>query len=315
MNKQKIYYYLNKAGICEGSDNSRADYILLNCPFARWTHKRGTDRHPSFMIHSGVKTSTYSCYSCGEYGELWKLFYSLGGLTGKQDLIKIGYEIYDEDKGEFSKRIQTSADMYRLMEEREIDMRPLERHIMSFSDNFPENAKMYLKKRQLELSVISQFKLKYDKWENRIVLPVYNSERFIGAVGRTVINDEKRYKNYWGSNLSIGLGKAGLFNEECERILVVEGMFDLFRTYQNIPENYEVVNIFKSRISPKQADMLEGYGKPLVIYLDNDDAGRKGERHAQNMMKGKVPKIYSIFTENDPGDTSKEELINKLKSI
>ena len=43
--------------------------VLVQCPFAEWTHEKGTDMTPSMSIKINDRgSSPYFCHGCGESG-------------------------------------------------------------------------------------------------------------------------------------------------------------------------------------------------------------------------------------------------------
>jgi hypothetical protein len=69
-----------------------------SCPFAKWTHGKGTDSNPSFFVSVSAKGSMhYKCYSCGESGSMMKMLYRMRDLTGRTNIeaMEILYDPWD----------------------------------------------------------------------------------------------------------------------------------------------------------------------------------------------------------------------------
>jgi len=251
----------------------------------------------------------------------------IGGLTGNKEMTKVGWEILEEDNGDVGTRLKRAVESYDDWtggDPIEIDMSALDFWSAELEKNLPKNAIDYLKNRQLDPILLSEnFDLKWDEIEKRICWRVYDFENFIGLVGRDITGmSEKPYKNYWSSRFTRTLGMRKNFNHDCLRVILVEGPFDLFRTFCNLVSLdllgvYEVVCTFTANLSKQQCDMLEEIGKTVVCFYDIDIAGNSEWKEVQKKLKGKIPRITRMRpTEGtDAGDTSERNLKQKLGEL
>ena len=149
----------------------------------------------------------------------------------------------------------------------------------------------YLAERGLTEATIAEFGLGYcakGSMTGRIVIPIHNTEgQLVAYAGRwpgtPPDEDTPKYK------LPPGFGKAQeLFNyhraiasEQESPIVVVEGFCDAMKLHQ---AGYEkVVALMGSSLSDKQEEMLHRLcevDERIVLFLDNDEAGRKGQTDA-----------------------------------
>ncbi len=75
--------------------------LHCSCPLARWTHRKGTDEHPSFCLYqSRHGRLRYNCLSCHEKGPVRRLFWRHLKLSGRwiPEINELVYEFDDELK-------------------------------------------------------------------------------------------------------------------------------------------------------------------------------------------------------------------------
>lgn len=325
MDNKDIYDVLDKVGIsCEKLYDSNRKYIQISCPFAKWSHKKRVDRNPSFTIYLG-SLPYYKCYTCHEVGPLWSLFWKLGSLLDEKKLIEIGNDILSITKDDPASRVKNMVDKFGeiAVKEKEKDSSALHRWIKEMpSIKIEKKAIDYLEKRSVNSTLIlDKIELLWDRKENRIVFPVFNLDgKFIGAVGRCIDeSEEKRYRNYWGSDLSASLG----FVEkkiDVKKLVLVEGPFDLFRTYcnlvkLNLENEFFVVCSFTSKCSRRQFEIIERLGMSVYVLYDDDPSGNKGGEEVIYAIEGKVPlviRVKPVFGK-DAGNLDEKELQKIIK--
>ena len=336
MKKEDIIHYLHKAGFTEKlSVPGKVKYVRITCPFAPWTHKNKRDQHESFGVEVNKDGSSfYHCFSCKKAGEFWLLFRTMGiHMKDEVDALnEISKEVYKEDVMDMaSGRLARAVQKYdydledHIEEEEELpDLAHMEYLYKSF-DPEHEYLTHYLNDRGLRPEQIKNFGLVWDENRERVVIPVYSAtDDFVGMVGRAIDPDDQIQKvyNYPGTRTDFGFGRLpGDPLESYHRIIIVEGMFDLMKTYQNLCDlglqnEYGVVCVFKSILSEYQTSWLEELGKSIYFFFDNDTAGQDGWFKAQKALKGRVPRLTRITTDSedeDAGDIDSGELSSLLR--
>lgn len=153
---------------------------------------------------------------------------------------------------------------------------------------------------------------------NRAVVPVYDEDyKYIGCVGRSLDEDNKKYKwiNSKGFKKSCylyGIWMAKPHIQKTSTIILVEGQGDVWRLYEAGIKN--AVGIFGADLSEDQLITLEQLGvMNVVILTDNDEAGQKA---AEGIVK-KGGRRFNYFTpiisQKDIGDMSIEDIETELK--
>ena len=150
---------------------------------------------------------------------------------------------------------------------------------------------------------------------NRAVFPIYdeNDEYMVSCVGRTVVDDPRKWINKKGFNKSSFLYNYGKVLAEVARtgtIILVEGQGDVIRLYESGIKNS--VGMFGCSLSDSQSFLIQKSGAlNVVIITDNDDAGNNARKEIHEKLK-LTCNIYDVITPaNDVGDMSVEE-INKI---
>lgn len=136
-----------------------------------------------------------------------------------------------------------------------------------------ESAQKYMLTRRILPSTAEHFHLGYDKYENKVCVPVFGPENQpVGYVGRCI--DEKRFKN----SKSLPTSKT-LFNynnakkTSDEAVVIVESSFDAMRVWQATGK--PVVATLGGTFSDKHLQQLYRAFNCVILGVDNDRAGRK----------------------------------------
>lgn len=306
-------------------------FVLTNCPFAEWTHKNGTDRHPSMSIRVGdTDQGWFSCFACKEQGPLWELFRFIDALAGRKGWEQIADDLLDFGEKSVSARLKAAGEAFELREPVPApDMSALERWYVDNMSNSPE-IDSYLKSRGVmpELA-IPTFLLSWDTHERRVLFPMFNlKDEFVGLTGRAVDpKTRKQHKNYWGSSTAACLGRplvddGGVIKPNGKYTLLVEGQVDLMRTFENLLlaeqlETFYPVCTFNADCGAGQIAELELLGMPVICMYDNDPAGHDGWAKLKKEAEPVVPALRRVLPPEDidPGELAGEELMEVLMEL
>jgi len=104
---------------------------------------------------------------------------------------------------------------------------------------------------------------------NRIIIPVYFKEKLVGWTARTINDSSPKYIHMPGMKT-----KTILFNfdnavKHRSSVIIVEGVFDVFRMTETLGKE-NTVCLFGKTASSTQIDLLEKNWKRKVILLDRD---------------------------------------------
>ena len=172
---------------------------------------------------------------------------------------------------------------------------------------------------------------------NRVVAPIYDNdgEYIIGCSGRSIFEkceSCKLYHNHeencpdkteafkyskWkhsngfkSQNHLYNYWFAKEYISKSNTVLIVESPGNVWRLEENNIHNS--VAIFGSSMSDRQKLLLDSSGAmKMVILTDNDDAGKK----AKENIAEKCHKTYQIYTPNDIGEMTKNDVQNEIISF
>jgi DNA primase len=120
----------------------------------------------------------------------------------------------------------------------------------------------------------------YDRFRNRIVIPIFSLGGEVIAFGGRVLDDEvPKYLN--SPETPLFNKRSTLFNLQRARgkcrqtgeVIIVEGYFDLIAVAQAGIEN--VVATLGTALTPEHVRLLKGYAPRMVLVYDGDEAGLK----------------------------------------
>lgn len=282
-------------------------WVMCSCLFAKWFHKNKTDNHPSFGISSGNK-SCYNCFSCSRRGVIYMLPSVLTMLTGKD---------YPEVRKFISDNEKTNLEDY------DSDYKP--KTIIPISNTvlemFEVPKSMVV---QLDLNLIADWDILYDKKERRVIFPIYDiNNRLVGIRGRAMLqNDDIKYRSYTELSNSDGDAKSfgvwyGMHRElkKDKAIFLVEGERDTILLSKYVSNVWGAMG---AKISKAQVNTLRNQINPLVLFFDNDEAGVIAKDYIYKMCKKLMPIYYvkDYISCKDPAElVEKNKIIKALKSI
>ncbi len=267
------------------------------CPF----HNEKT---PSFVVSESKQI--FTCFGCGATGDVFAFvqkYYQLDFMQAVEKLAKeYGIEVdrsfrKDEHKDEayninreaakfFFKAFREKANPgYTYMINRGISHETLNKFGIGYADESWDSLYNHLtgmgfkKEKLLELGLISESKGKcYDKFRNRVMFPIMNTNgKVIGFGGRIIGDGNPKYLNSQESR--VFLKKNNLYGLNITRqdigkenqAILVEGYMDVISLYQSGIRN--VSASLGTALTESQAKLLKRYTQNIVLSYDADQAG------------------------------------------
>lgn len=290
-------------GLEDIADRDR--WVSARCPFAQWTHEDGISSRNSFGISVG-SPSTFHCFSCQKSGMVTGIPTMLYMLTGN-DWFKLREFIYERETV-----VTPEIEPYG-------ETQPLPAHVSErwMKDMFSELATY----RGLSPEIIKEWGLRFDKNDNRVIIPIKDKfGRIISIKGRAIndfastlkyklytsINpkDPKKYGVWFGMHIPLIPDKG---------LTVVEGEMDCIL----LKSTGLVSNVWSSMgvgVSAEQIATLAAVQHPIVFFLDNDKAGRDLKDKLHSKLKGMSPhyEIFHYFGCKDAGEAVET---NKIRAV
>ena len=150
----------------------------------------------------------------------------------------------------------------------------------------------------------------YDKFVNRIMIPICNLDgEVVGYTGRIYNSeDTAKYINtketiiYKKGNILFNYHNAKKYIREEKSVIVVEGNMDAIRMYSSAIKN--VVALMGTAITKEQIEILKKLRVPVILMLDNDNAGELATLNIGNeLINNNVEtKIVRLRGSKDPDE-------------
>lgn len=291
-------------------------WVSTHCPFAKWTHDRGTDKNMSF----GVKInhddkSKFNCFTCKQKGTLAWMLKRLSEFTGESYKGLI-------DEVETDELLGTTLPSWENRHNGDTGHDPLGVPVSEdYLDVYDEAAgHWYLKERRIADWAAEALDLRVDpdnRGAERILFPVYSPDGgFYGYTGRATQNGvDPRIRDYFGLPKRKLLLGSEFIKDDDDQIILVEGLFDFAKLFQY---NYPVVAAMHSSIEPGQARILKEFNKRVVVMFDNDKAGVEGREVVKRelgkhipLLKVRYPDRFA-FGKGDPGVLKRDDIERML---
>ena len=279
--KSHLSDYLNAKGI-----NTSTNFSCLN--------PSHDDRHPSMSFDS--RRNRCHCFSCGVDYDIFDVVGLETGLTGKE-LFDHVYKLYNisVDYSDFNKNQNTSKSIPHPESKTKIDInkKSQNENREPLTDFFAKchaavEKTDYWKKRGLSKSIVDAYNLGY--WEEK--------KRFVIPTGKFSYNARATWEADKKERYLKPKGQFELFNLKViplaeQPVFVVEGEFDALSIIEaggiavalGSSSNLRFIEFLKSN-RPKY---------PLILALDNDEAGRVGEAK----LSDELTKIQVEFVDAD----------------
>ena len=144
-------------------------------------------------------------------------------------------------------------------------------------------------------------------------------------MGRAIFDIEPKVRYYTGSKLGNGfiyIFGTEVFSSSIKDIILVEGLFDVYRIEQYLLEegifSISILGLGGSNFSIKQIQILRKAYKRCHVLLDNDKSGVKGGRQAWKELALSVPYIEILNLPDgvkDPDELTNEQIEKIIKHV
>lgn len=294
------------------------------CPFH-------DDHNPSMSVSK--ERQLYKCFVCNKGGNVFNFVKDYENISYIEAVVKVANLVGIPITYTYSKK---NDDKYK----EEYEIMDFTTNIYQNNLNSKEGlkAKEYLEKRNITSDIIKEFRIGYalddnkylynvltkknynldkldelglvnkdglqgyDKFQNRIMIPITNLDgQTVGFTGR-IFNgeDSAKYINtketaiYKKGNIIFNYHNALPYIREEKCAILVEGNMDAIRMYSSGVKN--VLALMGTAITKEQIEILKKLRVPIILMLDNDNAGEIatnniGDELIKNNIKVEVVRL------------------------
>lgn len=298
MKRENVTELFKEIGVTHIKNN--AEWVQGACPFAPYTHESGDDKRPSFGISLSAP-SFYHCFGCSSKGPLNYLPTALAYYT-KKDYTDIRKFILEHEDYDLKSYESQSANI-----DKKIGAIP-----ESVLDNYEPLSKEILESLAITPETAVKYDLLWDTKEERMLFPIRdNFGRLVTIRGRYIGSDSSvlKHKSYTGihpeGHDAKSFGIWYMMHEPLvpdKPLVLVEGYKDAVLLKQAGVKN--VWASLGSSIAKRQMGYLKRVSVPIVLFFDDDEAGRKAIQTVAVAMNKLTP-LYHIrdyYRCNDPAE-------------
>ena len=216
-----------------------------------------------------------------------------------------------------------SGDLFRILGVKgdATELQYVEEKSKSLVQDFPEDcveawqdarARQYLAGRgitQKQAEYFGFFFCRGGRYCNRIILPIFDHhQRYCAFQARTIVDDEPKYQNPSGAQLSHLLyGLSWNFHKR-NKLILVEGIFDCLHLFP-----YGVAS-FSKNISDTQIQLLRLSGcQEIAIVFDTDSWKDTPEKHQQNIER--LSRRFLVRDVHLPAQSPTEYSMEEIRSM
>lgn len=217
------------------------------------------------------------------------------------------------------------------LEQRGLRQEMLEEYCIGYAPEAWDSLVNFLRSEKISLAAANRIGLIinkgkdqfYDRFRSRILFPILNvSRQIIGFGGRIITEGEPKYLNspesvlYTKRASLYGLHSAASAIQKQNRVIVVEGYFDLLTLHQAGIKN--AVAALGTALTEQQIQTLKRYTSDIITVFDADPSGEKAMiRSLEPLLKCSVaPRLVVLpegedpdsFTRKHGGDAFREKI-------
>lgn len=171
------------------------------------------------------------------------------------------------------------------------------------------SGELFVRGRNLQ---IPQYLVQYMSFHNEaLMMANIISDKIINITFRSINTNKEFMKVGNMKSIFYGLGKLSKDFKYGDTILLVEGHLDRDMMATIFPNT---LGVMTSHLSKSQIELLRGLTNKVILMLDNDEAGRKGQNYAKKQLSGfKVSELKHDISLKDAGDLVKLDITNHSK--
>jgi DNA primase len=288
--------------------SSGSENIMAICPFHRKADG-SYERNPSFAMNTS--SGLWFCHSCKSHGNLRTFLSSLGVSPL---IIDRRYKAVIEEVARHRPRPPDHLRPKLLSDD------PLPESLLGIFDKCP----VALEEEGFSDETMQAFDVGFDDLHMRITYPLRDlSGSLIGISGRTVIDENPRYKTYddeyhaWDLPARTLDKRTVLWNIHelypsalfggLESITLVEGFKACMWLWQAGIKT--VAALLGSYMSTEQQWILEHMGVPVYLMLDNNAAGEKGRDYIAPILAKSLSVRIVEYEEEQPSDVPPDQVL------
>lgn len=284
------------------------DWINSNCPLAPWTHESGKDSKPSFGVQVNEEgESRFYCFTCHSKGSIKRLLKLIAENTNDYSLYDYYEPLLKNEEFAGGPLPEWSGRKPKTKEKTTHTVKPLDE---DYEDLYDPVDFVY---RGISVETAQRIGLVHgedSRGAHRIIFPVrgLNGELY-GYTGRAteadVVPKVRDFHGLQKENLLLGLHTLP---HDAEYVCIVEGLYDYARQLQY---GEPVVSTMHANLTEQQSRILIKLGLPVVVFYDNDKAGKEGTKIAIDRLIQHVPVRRVVYPKQapkgcDPGKLSKK---------
>ncbi len=219
------------------------------------------------------------------------------------------------------------------LKKRGINLKIIEQFKIGYAPNFYDKLTQSLIKRNIQADILvraglSKKKLinrNVDIFRDRIIIPIFDlMNRIVGFGGRKITDVQPKYLNtpdtelFSKRNCLYGLNIAGIAARETNKLIIVEGYFDVIILHSYGIKN--TVGTMGTAFSARQAALASKFSSSIYFAYDNDPAGRAATLKAYDAIKHSGVKVFpiTIVDAKDPDEYvrtfGKEKFLNLMNN-
>jgi len=252
-----------------------------------------------YNLQINFKKNVYHCWVCDGKGRINTLIAKVRGIS-----IQKANRIFKLDEVDIKKELE---EIDQIWEESKTRVYDYKRYAVS------ESRKRW-KHRGVNKESIRRFRLGYDSYTRRLVIPIFDRRGTCVALARRATRPEQRpkYLNTKGFKKANHLYGFNSIDLDKDNIVITEGYIDCIRARRF---GFNSVAIMGLTLSDKQQELITENFDTVLLMMDNDEPGKEASLIIARQLEADVRVFQLLYKGKDPGDLRKNGDLLGLRQV
>jgi len=297
--------------------------VWCQCPF-HWNRSNFKTFSVNYkeVTHNGNVGYFFYCYSCGESGSIYKLISHIERCGYKKSVkilnkeTDIGTVSVERLLRELSNLNNSETPYDNIL--KEISMPNVAVNQKPLYDYLHKRSRMHHRVLKVDYSVKKHELYYCDKGREagRIIFPIRSVTGECVCFNDRSIRDNIKAKSLNIKGLPYGKLLLGMDYKKNNNAIIVEGVFDKLQVecallrYKH-HKKYTVLGMMGTYMTDERIKYLVKYYNKVILFFDNDDAGRKATERAYKTLSSDIDTVCAtelVHKGKDPGKCTVKEI-------
>ena len=252
-----------------------------------------------YNLQFNFMKGVYHCWVCNEKGRIETLVSEIKGVSKSE-----AKRILEADEIDVNVEVEFILDQLKEIEQSD--------HKYEYDIYLRKERFDYWLERGIKKKAVKKFKLGWDKFNDRLVIPVLQYGQCVALIKRARQKKGQKYLNSKGFKRDFCLYPFDQININKKYIMVCEGPIDAINLHQL---GFNAISVLGAYISKYQVRFLTNNFENIILAMDNDKAGRMAVRNLKVILGDYCNVFRLVYNNSDPGNIKHIDEIERIQKL